>query len=885
MSVPNTSPNGFPDALNSSVASGPSTTDLIGLYTAGFIFVFGIGSIFFYIVLSYFLYRQAARLRTPPSSLKTDILTAAEQISSVSETLSKVKLPDYKSRTAAVRRALVLKSKNPAHYTNFYVTSQAETDGFGSERHGGLSSVLLKGLDPAERELILAPQDAIDALKGNFDPLKITYDDTKPSPNTDQQRKITFGFFHPYANAGGGGERVLWAAVKATLEQSPRNICVIYTGVSPPQSQPLDQNDGKKSSQDPSSNEINKEFKNLQSIKQKVTDEAEQLKYPESPASILRTVRVRFGLQIDTSRVVFIYIPNRHLVDPHTWPRFTLVLQALGSIALAYEAISRFVPDVFVDTMGYPFIYPLVSWITNAPIAAYVHYPVISSDMISAMVNNTDNLGSGSSTDQLIKQQKEEQEKKDGSDSSTFQKKPRRKSVSQRTVDESIIEDLKGKNKNGNKNTGKEIGRVLFRTAKYLYWQSFALCYTFVGSYVSVVMANSSWTVAHMRKQWSWGHSQTLKKSNSVPSKPLTEKNGNSSKGNDVEDEVQTSRIKVVYPPCATQDLETANISEPRGRDIVYVAQFRPEKRHELVITEFANFLERLKTEQEEIKAKSVKPEHSQDIKQLHTAKQQKRETRIAKLQPPRLVLVGTIRNDDDRSAVYSLRVLAHELKLVEFTDFLFMLDAPWSGVTSALSSATLGINAMWNEHFGMVVVEYMAAGLVPIVHNSGGPKLDIVVPFAETTTSSSTSTSTIIQDDNKNTDTSQRDEKQQLLPTGFKFRAPQDPIQNYDDGSAISISSNNNNNNTRNNNNDDNENSIDVTTLNNPSTQSLADCLYTAYTLPPEILRGYRARARASAHRFSDAAFAHAWQLRVETLVLLDRKRRHERITQGLYY
>lgn len=33
----------------------------------------------------------------------------------------------------------------------------------------------------------------------------------------------------------------------------------------------------------------------------------------------------------------------------------------------------------------------------------------------------------------------------------------------------------------------------------------------------------------------------------------------------------------------------------------------------------------------------------------------------------------------------------------------------------------------MWNEHFGISVVELMAAGLVVIAHNSGGPKLDII--------------------------------------------------------------------------------------------------------------------------------------------------------------
>ena len=45
-------------------------------------------------------------------------------------------------------------------------------------------------------------------------------------------------FFHPYCNAGGGGERVLWCAVNALHEAYPRAHVVVYTGdvgVSPAQ--------------------------------------------------------------------------------------------------------------------------------------------------------------------------------------------------------------------------------------------------------------------------------------------------------------------------------------------------------------------------------------------------------------------------------------------------------------------------------------------------------------------------------------------------------------------------------------------------------------------------------------------------------------------------
>lgn len=38
------------------------------------------------------------------------------------------------------------------------------------------------------------------------------------------------GFFHPFCNAGGGGERVLWAAVRATQQRWPKAKIVVYTG-------------------------------------------------------------------------------------------------------------------------------------------------------------------------------------------------------------------------------------------------------------------------------------------------------------------------------------------------------------------------------------------------------------------------------------------------------------------------------------------------------------------------------------------------------------------------------------------------------------------------------------------------------------------------------
>ena len=36
----------------------------------------------------------------------------------------------------------------------------------------------------------------------------------------------------------------------------------------------------------------------------------------------------------------------------------------------------------------------------------------------------------------------------------------------------------------------------------------------------------------------------------------------------------------------------------------------------------------------------------------------------------------------------------------------------------------------MWNEHFGIAIVESMAAGQIMVAHNSGGPQSDILIPY-----------------------------------------------------------------------------------------------------------------------------------------------------------
>ena len=134
-----------------------------------------------------------------------------------------------------------------------------------------------------------------------------------------------------------------------------------------------------------------------------------------------------------------------------------------------------------------------------------------------------------------------------------------------------------------------------------------------------------------------------------------------------------------------------------REPTILYIAQFRPEKNHPLLLRSFARFLNNRKS-----KSKS-------------------------KSQQPKLILIGSVRHaTPDETHIYNLRLLAHELKIRDNTTFL--CDASWPTIQEHLARASVGANAMWNEHFGICVVEYQAAGLICVVHDSGGPKQDIVV-------------------------------------------------------------------------------------------------------------------------------------------------------------
>ncbi|XP_003743182.1 GDP-Man:Man(3)GlcNAc(2)-PP-Dol alpha-1,2-mannosyltransferase [Galendromus occidentalis] len=164
----------------------------------------------------------------------------------------------------------------------------------------------------------------------------------------------TYGFFHPYCNAGGGGERVLWTAVRCLQRRYPNIKCVIYTG-------------------------------DLEA----------------SSDEILATAERRFHIKL-SQPVSFVYLRSRPCLEAKYYKVFTLALQSAFSMLVGLEAIIKHTPHVFVDTMGYAFTLPIFKILGGCTTVSYVHYPTISTDMLCSVhsrrtgVNNSSMVASSS---------------------------------------------------------------------------------------------------------------------------------------------------------------------------------------------------------------------------------------------------------------------------------------------------------------------------------------------------------------------------------------------------------------------------------------------------------------------------------------------------------
>jgi len=156
---------------------------------------------------------------------------------------------------------------------------------------------------------------------------------------------LVIGFFHPNCDAGAGGEKVLWQAVKALQnskgafgKKEPHVHIQVYSGST---------------------------MDTQEMIRTKVTE--------------------RFGIEIDTENVDFVHLDQSSAksLDPANYPVMTVVLQAVAFIRVSIHAASLQPCDIFVDSMGVGFGYPFVKILFGSSIYSYTHYPTMSTDMIN----------------------------------------------------------------------------------------------------------------------------------------------------------------------------------------------------------------------------------------------------------------------------------------------------------------------------------------------------------------------------------------------------------------------------------------------------------------------------------------------------------------------
>lgn len=141
----------------------------------------------------------------------------------------------------------------------------------------------------------------------------------------------------------------------------------------------------------------------------------------------------------------------------------------------------------------------------------------------------------------------------------------------------------------------------------------------------------------------------------------------------------------ILYPPCDCSDFNKFALDCHEKGIILSIGQFRPEKKYELQL---------------EIIEKLVK--ENVDVK---------------------LIIAGGCRNQADNELFDELQ------KRIKKNDLPVELkkNVSYDELKKLLSVADIGLHTMYNEHFGICVVEYMASGLIPVANKSAGPLMDIV--------------------------------------------------------------------------------------------------------------------------------------------------------------
>ncbi|KAG0571438.1 hypothetical protein KC19_VG011300 [Ceratodon purpureus] len=94
--------------------------------------------------------------------------------------------------------------------------------------------------------------------------------------------------------------------------------------------------------------------------------------------------------QIESSYVLreVVMLQKGSWIDPKSFSRLTILFQSVGSMVLAWEALSKLTPVFFKDMRGYAFMY-VIARVAGSFVAFYTHYPTINTDMLARVCSQS----------------------------------------------------------------------------------------------------------------------------------------------------------------------------------------------------------------------------------------------------------------------------------------------------------------------------------------------------------------------------------------------------------------------------------------------------------------------------------------------------------------
>lgn len=179
----------------------------------------------------------------------------------------------------------------------------------------------------------------------------------------------------------------------------------------------------------------------------------------------------------------------------------------------------------------------------------------------------------------------------------------------------------------------------------------------------------------------------------------------------------QASWPALVYPPCNVIKLASLPLDRKlKSLYLVSLAQFRPEKNHAKQLRAFAAARQHADAQW----THSSEAVLAARLKLIGSCRNEEDEQRVAKLvrsagsfstlvMSSAFLLHVRLHNDQGMASFVVQKEMAGELNIAEHVDFC--VNALFEDVQQILAGAVGGLHTMLDEHFGISIVEYMAAG------------------------------------------------------------------------------------------------------------------------------------------------------------------------------